>query len=137
MASALPAGAGRARKGTDMAKSASKSSAPMPDVDNNPFASLFTRMMRETVTMQAEMVSFVSKRVKADMDASQEIFGSKDPAQAAEAVQRYYQRAFEDYMAQTNEMIEAAAAIARDVQVPHEWMSKVPETGEDEKSLNT
>ena len=103
----------------------------------NPVGDMFSRMMRETVTMQAEMLQFITKRVSADMAASQEILGAKTPAEAAEAVQRYYQQAFDDYMSQTNEMIEAAAAIARDVQVPHDWMSKVPETGEDEKSLNT
>ena len=115
-----------------MAKPASTS----PGI-NNPFGDMFSRMMRETATMQAEMLQFVTKRVSADMAASHEILGAKTPAEAAEAVQRYYQQAFEDYLAQTNEMIEAAAAIARDVQVPHEWTSKVPETGEDEKSLNT
>ena len=120
-----------------MAKPASKNPPAAPAGDINPLANLVTRMMRETVTMQAEMVAFATKRVKADMDASQEILSSKTPVEAAEAVQRYYQKAFEDYMAQTGEMIEAAAAIARDVHVPHEWRSKVPETGEDEKSLNT
>ena len=68
---------------------------------DNPFASLVGRMMRETVTMQAEMMAFVSKRVKADIDASHEIMASKNPADAAEVVQRYYQNAFEDYMKQT------------------------------------
>lgn len=103
----------------------------------NPFGDMFSRMMRETATMQAEMLQFICRRVTADMAASQEIMGAKTPVEAAEAVQRYYQQAFEDYMAQTNEMIEAASAIARDVQVPHQWQSKVPETDEDGKSLNT
>ena len=103
----------------------------------NPFENLFSRMMRETVTMQAEMLGFISKRVNADMEASKEIWTSKSPVEAAEVVQRYYERAFQDYVDQTNEVIEAAAAIARDVHVPHEWQAKVPETGEDEKSLNT
>ncbi len=108
-----------------------------PDLFANPFGVMFSRMMRETATVQAEMMQFISKRVSADLAASQEIIGAKTPAEAAEAVQRYYEQAFEDYMAQTNEMIEAASAIAKDVQVPHQWRSKVPETGEDEKSLNT
>ena len=124
-----------------MAKSPPKGSAAAPDSDNNPFANpfggMFSRMMRETATMQAEMLQFISKRVTADMAASQEIMGAKTPIEAAEAVQRYYQQAFEDYMAQTNEVIEAASSIAQDVQVPHQWQSKVPETDEDEKSLNT
>lgn len=120
-----------------MAKSPPQNtSAPNLSADN-PFASLVGRMMRETVTMQAEMMAFVSKRVKADIDASHEIMASKNPADAAEVVQRYYQNAFEDYMKQTSEMVEAACAIARDIHVPHEWRSKVPGTGADEKSLNT
>lgn len=108
---------------------------PAPFV--NPFGDMVSRMMRETATMQAEMLQFITKRVSADMAASQEIMGAKTPSEAAEAVQRYYQQAFEDYMAQTNEMIDAASAIAQDVQVPHQWQSKVPETDDDEKSLNT
>lgn len=103
----------------------------------NPFGEMFSRMMRETATMQAEMLQFITKRVSADMAASQEIMSAKTPSDAAEAVQRYYQQAFEDYMAQTSEMIEAAGAIAQDVQVPHQWRNKVPETDDDEKSLNT
>ncbi len=103
----------------------------------NPFGDMFSRMMRETAIMQAEMLQFIAKRVSADMAASQEIVSAKTPTEAAEAVQRYYQQAFEDYMAQTSEMIEAARAIAQDVQVPHQWQNKVPETDDDKKSLNT
>lgn len=118
-----------------------KSTATGPSVTTpasaNPFENAFARMMRETATMQAEMLQFISKRVTADMAASQEIMGAKTPTEAAEAVQRYYQAAFEDYMARTKEMIKAASAIAQDVQVPHQWRNKVSDTGEDEKSLNT
>ena len=108
-----------------------------PAASANPFGDLFGRMMRETATMQAEMLQFITKRVNADMAASKEVLGAKTPGEAAEVVQRYYQQAFEDYMAQTNEVIEAATAIARDVHVPHEWTGRVPETGEREQSLNT
>jgi hypothetical protein len=116
-----------------MAKPSSKDPAPFA----NPFGGVFGRMMRETATMQAEMLQFISKRVNADMEASKAVLGAKSPTEAAEAVQRYYENAFEDYLNQTNEMIDAACAIAGDLQVPHEWRSKVPETGQDEKSLNT
>lgn len=126
-------GAGADQKGNIMAKSPKNEPAAYP----NPFGGLFGRMMRETATMQAEMLQFISKRVSADIAASQEILTAKSPTEAAEAVQAYYQRAFEDYLSQTNEMIDAACSIAQDVHVPHEWRSKVAETGEDEKSLNT
>ncbi len=103
----------------------------------NGFDGLFGRMMRETVTMQAEMLEFMNKRMNANMQASQEIWTTKSPVEASEVIQRYYERALEDYMARTNDMIEAAAAIARDVHVPHEWRGRDPKTGKSDKSLNT
>ena len=116
-----------------MAKSPTNSATPFA----NPFGDVVGRMMRETATMQAEMLQFISKRVNADMQASKEIWGSKNPTEAAEAVQRYYEKAFEDYLTQANEMVDATCAIVDDLQVPHDWQSSVPGTGKDKKSLNT
>ena len=116
-----------------MAKSPTNSATPFA----NPFGDVVGRMMRETATMQAEMLQFISKRVNADMEASKAILGAKSPTEAAEAVQHYYEKAFEDYLNQTNEMIDAACAVAGDMQVPHDWQSSVPGTGKDKKSLNT
>lgn len=101
-----------------------------------PFDGMVGRMMRETATMQAEMLRFISKQVSTGMAASREIMTAKNPTEAAEAVQACYQRAFEDYLSQTSEMVDATCAIARDFHVPHQWRNKVPETGADEKSLN-
>lgn len=116
---------------------------PPPKMPGNPaapfansFDSLMGRMMRETATAQAGMLEFMSKRLTAHMEASRKIWTTKTPGEAGEVVQRYYQDALEDYMAQTNDMIEAATTIARDAHVPHEWRSKDPKTGKDEKSLN-
>lgn len=106
----------------------------------NPMAAamegMAARIMRETVTFQAEMLQFITQRVNADMEASAKFWSSKSPEEAAETVRSYYEKALQDYTSQATAMVEAATSIAADAVREGGWQQEAPD-GERHKSLNT
>jgi hypothetical protein len=72
-----------------------------------PFASICSRMVKDTVQIQTEMLSFVQKRLDQDIESSTKFWSSHTPSEAAEVMNDFYQRAARDYQAEAQVLMNA------------------------------
>ena len=77
------------------------------------FVTLHSRLLRNALEVNAELLDFVRRRLDADMRASRDLAACKTAAEAAEVVNGFRQRALEDYAEETGRVLQFGADAAR------------------------
>ena len=77
------------------------------------FAHLHSKLLRNTLEMNAEILDFVHKRVREDIRTNDALSRCDDVSQAAEVVSGFYQKAFEDYSDQTTKLMKLGTEVTR------------------------
>jgi hypothetical protein len=75
------------------------------------FAHLHSRVFRDAMKFNSELLDFARRRIGADIETSDRLTRSENVTDAVEDVTGFCQRAFHDYADQTTSMIRVGTAI--------------------------
>ncbi|MEO0914420.1 MAG: phasin family protein [Pseudomonadota bacterium] len=81
----------------------------------NPMGTAWIETMGE---MGSELVSFVADRVKEDVKTQQEVLHCKDIAELQRIQTEFFQKAFEQYTAETGKIVEIGSHLLAGLQKP-------------------
>jgi len=75
------------------------------------FAHLHSRVLRDAMKFNAELMDFARRRIGADIETSDRLTHCESVTDAVEVMTGFYQNAFHDYADQTTSMIRVGATI--------------------------
>ncbi len=76
-------------------------------------AHLHSRLMRNALELNAELLHFAHRRVEEDISASEKLSRSRTPAEATEVMNGFYRKALEDYAEEAEKVMKIGADAAR------------------------
>lgn len=77
------------------------------------FAHLHARMIRNALEMNAELLDFARKRITEDIRTNDRLTKCGDVTEAMEVISGFYQKAFEEYAEEANNLVRVSTDATR------------------------
>lgn len=77
------------------------------------FTHLHTRLLRNALEVNAELLDFARKRIGEDIRASEELCRCDNVTDALEVMSGFYQKALQEYAEEANELVKRSAESAK------------------------